>query len=224
MRDSLKWSRILPALPQRGIPILATFVAGTRLGKLGAMPEIVPGHRLGSRWMPVKDTWVNGHACLQHRSRISFRLDATSPIAIGRSGADDIDARHDLRQRGRHCSGSCRHACEDTIAKMRTIQQAALAPAEPSSQDRRVAAQATHAFCKPRASFFCSRTRRRHTPPSTMTTATSSASLARPMLIRKSKGRQGAFDRAVLLRSAIQVLHQMHSMVRLWRMPPLTSH
>lgn len=29
---------------------------------------------------------------------------------------------------------------------MRTIQQAALAPAEPSSQDRRVAAQAAHAL------------------------------------------------------------------------------
>lgn len=35
---------------------------------------------------------------------------------------------------------------EDTIAKMRILQQAALAPAEPSSQDRRVAAQAARAM------------------------------------------------------------------------------
>jgi hypothetical protein len=35
---------------------------------------------------------------------------------------------------------------DETIAKMRIIQQAALAPAEPSSQDRRVAAQAARAM------------------------------------------------------------------------------
>ncbi|QNN46547.1 hypothetical protein H9L17_15530 [Thermomonas brevis] len=35
---------------------------------------------------------------------------------------------------------------EDTIAKMRILQQAALAPAEPSPQDRRVAAQAARAM------------------------------------------------------------------------------
>lgn len=44
-----------------------------------------------------------------------------------------------------------------TIAKMRIIQQAALAPAEPSSQDRRVAAQAARAMLQAQSELLLQR-------------------------------------------------------------------